>query len=197
VSPLILTSSCRSVVIEYLRHHCRNINRSTAVVFIYCNHKIKLSVTDILASLLKQLLVSSAGLIPGSIDSLYSKHRSRNTFPSRQELQEELKSLINGYSQVFVVIDALDEYPEQDRTLLINSAILPLHCNLLVTSRDLALIQQQFRDMPRLDIAASPADLAKYVEDRIDNEPRLQKLVKDTSQRQELVKIVVAKATSM
>jgi Cdc6-like AAA superfamily ATPase len=81
---------------------------------------------DLLAVLLKQL-VQSLDMLPNSLQSLYEIHIQRNERPSFKEFLGVMKSVIQRYSRVFIVIDGLDEMaaPPQDREHILD-AILQL-----------------------------------------------------------------------
>jgi len=83
------------------------------------------------------------------------------------------------YTKVYIIVDALDECPEVNGTrvkLLKALRSLGRSVNLMVTSRDLSSIEQQFRGAQRLRIRADNGDIAKYIENQLDLHPHLSNL---------------------
>ena len=104
-----------AIVIDHLCNTMRGVD--IAVVYIYCNYKMQLDQTPVnlvVASLLKQLL-QQLGVISGDLKSLYCRHLKNETRPTLNEVFEVLQSEINKYPRVFVVVDALDECPVENR----------------------------------------------------------------------------------
>lgn len=66
-------------------------------------------VTCMLRSLLRQLVCSP---VPDKLQQLWKHHRRHGTEPSHSELLDTLRDLIANHKNVFLVFDALDEYPE-------------------------------------------------------------------------------------
>jgi hypothetical protein len=131
------------------------------------------------------------------VKSFYKHHKDRETRPTLEELRQVLQSEIKMFTKVFIVVDALDECSEldADRTrskLLMALRSLESTINLLVTSRELASIAQDFRETKRLDIQADDQDVRRYIENRIPHEPRLARHVHGhpTFQEEIVVKII-------
>jgi hypothetical protein len=85
-----------------------------------------------------------------------------------------LMSALRTYAQVFIVLDALDEYSEASgtrETLIGFMQSLTNHLRLLITSRDLPSIAYIFQDARRLDIRANDQDVRSYIRNRIVRSP--------------------------
>ncbi|KAJ7509748.1 hypothetical protein B0H11DRAFT_1960909, partial [Mycena galericulata] len=75
------------------------------------------TVANLLASLWRQLVV---GKDTSSLaKELYKKHSDKRTRPRVHELFDVLCSIIGEWSRVYIVVDALDEYPEDERNTLL------------------------------------------------------------------------------
>jgi len=102
---------------------------------------------------------------------------------------------------VFIVVDALDECPEDNGTragLVTELRSLPGTVNLMVTSRDLTSIARVFLGAKRLDIRANTQDLRRYIQGRISREPRLAGHVKgDPTLQDYIVKKVLENVRGM
>jgi archaellum biogenesis ATPase FlaH len=151
-----------------------------ACIYCYCNYKEQKTqtVSELIASLLKQL-VQDHPAISDNVESIYNHHIVQNTRPTANEFTKALRSEIGRYSKVFIIIDALDEFLERDQEYLITELrSLSSTVNLMVTSRPLPLIEEQFRGVNRLDILANEEDIRKYIETRTRRERRLMQHVK-------------------
>jgi hypothetical protein len=162
-------------------------DKNIAITYIYCNYKeqTEQTVFNLVANLLKQIIQAN-GVIPEDIKSLYDYHYTRETLPSLNELMSALTVEVAQKSTAFILVDAFDECPERggvrgDLLRALQSLSGMHNVKLLVTSRDLPSIAEDFRGAERLDICADDEDIKRYVKFRIDRAPRhlkdLQELV--------------------
>ncbi|KAI9694151.1 MAG: hypothetical protein M1822_003422 [Bathelium mastoideum] len=146
-----------SIVVEeiFTRFHHDD---STIVAYIYCNFKQQNDQTleSLLASLLKQLAQGRPSL-PKSLKSLYDQSKAKKTQPSADDISAVLQSVATEYSQVFIVVDALDEC---------RCAI-----NLFTTSRWIPEIIEEIKQDLSLEIRAHEQDVRKYIDGRISHLP--------------------------
>ncbi|OIW26077.1 hypothetical protein CONLIGDRAFT_656648 [Coniochaeta ligniaria NRRL 30616] len=170
---------------------------SIGVAFVYCNYKndVDLTATGFLASILKQLL-SSQTAIPDQITGMYHRHRDRGTDPTLEDISTALLSVLDMYSRTYIVIDALDECPENKgaRTQLIKIIrMLQAKANVcsMFTSRFLPDIQSEFASVLTLEITANDSDVQRFLEGQIH---RLPKCIQRDEEMQTLVKTRIAKA---
>ena len=154
-----------SIVIEELG---TTINDGkTGIAFLYCNYKRQeeQKAVDLLAALLKQL-VQSQRTLPQPVKALYEGHVHRRTRPSFIEIAKVLRSVVSGYTRVYVVVDALDECLD---TLGTGTAILSelrilqaeADVRLMATSRFSSSLQSMFEEEIFLEIRASDADVER------------------------------------
>ena len=134
-----------------------------------------------------------------NVKTFYKNHQNCGTRPALQQFLEELQSAAGRFSKVFVVVDALDECSDSTRAELCTSLrSLAGIVNLLVTSRDLASIAQDFHGTKRLDIRASDHDVRKYIEGRIPFSPFLKIHVdKDATLQDDIVKAITENVDGM
>jgi hypothetical protein len=196
----LINSGNRSIIVEYLRN---KFGPDVGLAVIYCNYKEAISQTpvNLMASLWRQLVLGRP--ISNKVKELYTRHREPGTRPSIGEVMEVLQSEISGYtaSNVFVVVDALDECPEDNNIrqafLAGLCAILP-HIHLLVTSRQHVAGGPDFPRCIQLNIRASDEDVRRYVEGRIADDRRLARLIqRHISLQNEIWITVVGKAEGM
>jgi Cdc6-like AAA superfamily ATPase len=187
-----------SIVVDYLSTKFEN-NSSVCIAFLYCNfqRQQEQKLADLLASLLKQL-VQQRPSIPENVKSLYERHKGKRTYPLFDEILKELDSVIQLYSKVFIIIDALDEYQTlvDDRRLFLHSIFnlqAHTHVNIFATSRFIPEIEQQFEKCERMEIRAQDDDILRYLDGRIPHLLRSQILKYHDLQdliRREVVKAV-------
>ncbi|KAK6536600.1 hypothetical protein TWF281_000827 [Arthrobotrys megalospora] len=145
-------------------------DETVGIAYIYCNFKEQneQKIDHLLASLLKQLAQSQPSL-PESVRKLFNEHKARRTKPPTDEIVRTLHLVISVYSNIFFVIDALDECREADncRHVFI-STLLQLHAkfktvSILTTSRPIMSIEAEFKENPRIEIRAHEEDVRKYL----------------------------------
>jgi hypothetical protein len=100
--------------------------------------------------------------------------------------------VLRNYSAVYVVVDSLDECPDRKGT---RSRILrkirdlqkETDLHLMVTSRFIPEIVEEFKHAPRLEVRATAADVRRFVAGKmyelpkcIQRDKKLQELVQDT-----------------
>ncbi|KAJ7325848.1 hypothetical protein DFH08DRAFT_711106, partial [Mycena albidolilacea] len=98
-----------SIVVHHLRTDLQGNNIGVAA--IYLNHKEEHSPSKLLAGLWRQLILGKS--MSNFIQRLYNIHREPGTRPSIDEDLHVLRSVVSEYSKVFLVVDALDEYLEE------------------------------------------------------------------------------------
>jgi hypothetical protein len=144
---------------------------NTAILYIYCNYREKKeqTVSNLTASLLKQMFQDYPRVSNG-IKEFYECCQRRDDRPALGEISTVLKAQFTLFSKVFIIVDALDEYSEDDRTQEdLVEALQSLrvdNVNLMVTSRDSHSIVR-YVGAKRLDIRARDEDVRAYVESRI------------------------------
>lgn len=168
-----------SIVIEDLASGSHSLAGETEVAYIYCDYKRQDEQTalGLLSSLTKQLCLSRESLSPG-VTQLHAKHTLKSTRPSRQEVRQALEDVIQGFTRVYVVVDALDELLDDDnhRNALVDElgklGRSSPNLKIFVTSRPLlADISQFFCDASKVDIFANQDDVGAYVEGWLSSMP--------------------------
>ncbi|KIN08970.1 hypothetical protein OIDMADRAFT_110360, partial [Oidiodendron maius Zn] len=188
-----------SIVVNHLREQLKN-DASIGIVCIYCNYKEEhiQSPVNLIASLWAQL-VQNSGSLSGEVKDLYRTHIRQHSSPTLSDMSKILQSEIGRYSKIFVVVDALDECPESNRSAMLKElrALQPT-INLLVTSRFLDSIANDFEGATRLEISASAKDVQTYAIGRISREQRLSRLIgKDAALGKAIVETVVGNSKKM
>jgi hypothetical protein len=180
-----LLSPCRSIVIHYLEgeESFPNDPNDIAIIFAYCRDADQHSITDILTSFVKQLAVRHPRVLP-SIELVYRKHLVDATQPIKQEWLELLQTLIPLFHRVYIVIDALDEFPDNARDGLI-IALISLKASLLITSRPSNAFHL-LRDGEYIEIGAeNEQDIELFIRQEFRESSNLTSLLKDKEQLRE------------
>ncbi|XTI90461.1 hypothetical protein V2W45_1188742, partial [Cenococcum geophilum] len=143
-------------------------DRKTGIAYLYCNYKKyqEQKAINLFSALLKQLAQTS--LTPEPVKVLYKQHQQRQTRPSIDEILKTLHAVIQNHTQVFIIVDALDECqegPEYRDALLVGLRSLPApQTRLMVTSRPIPKITQEFQNSSTLEIKAREDNIRLFVE---------------------------------
>ncbi|KAJ7589303.1 Pfs, NACHT and ankyrin domain protein [Mycena floridula] len=193
-----------SIIVEHLRSAI--LQPKIAVICIYCDYRQQEAQTPIqlLGSVLKQL-AQQHPVLSDHLLALHKKYPSQGDHPSIDELFKALQAEVLLYSQVYIVVDALDESSESNQAREIFFSAHPQglwslsdHIQLLVTSRDVLSISQEFKNIARIPIEAHGEDLETYIRGRITTDKKLKKLVKeDVNLTTEIIEQVSLKAAGM
>jgi hypothetical protein len=180
-----------SLVVHHLES--RSCNENIGVACIYLNYKEAESQTpqNLLGSLWRQLVLGKP--ITPAVHALYEKHRERNTRLPLDEVHTVLTSSLTTYSKVYVIVDAVDEYPEEKRNILLK-ALHKSGLNVMLTSRP--HIDPESTTLPNLqlvEIQATENDMQQYIATQISQSARLSKHVQT---RPELAQEIQSKILS-
>ncbi|KAF7345841.1 ANK-REP-REGION domain-containing protein [Mycena venus] len=186
-----------SIVVDHLRANLPNENSGVAV--LYLDHKATEthSPTNLLAAIWRQLIPGKP--ISPLVHGLYRTHSEQCTRPSFEEAYSALESTIVEFSCVFIVVDALDEYPEDYRnTLLGNLSKLGPPVRLMLTSRPHISVDHVIPNIEVLDVRAAEEDIRKYLEGQILRSSRLSKHInKSSNLRDSLEEKIVKRSDGM
>lgn len=158
-----------------------------------------------MGSLLQQLFRQSPK-VPSGLLEAYKMHKSSTAETAQIGLREcftFLRDFIETFSEVFVVVDGLDECPHREiddirDELLDQLKALPPKTQLLFTSRDLPAIALKFATHQRLEIHASRQAIEGYLEARINSSKNLRRHIqRKPNLRQAIIETVAQKAEGM
>ncbi|KAJ7487831.1 hypothetical protein FB451DRAFT_1528549, partial [Mycena latifolia] len=160
-----------SLVVQHLRTQFQDGN--IGVAWIYLNHKETeiQSPSNLLASLWRQLVFNRP--IPPTIAALHTQHHEQRTRPTLDEIHTQLSFAVAERLKVYIIVDALDEYPEDRRAILLESLTKFPTVNLLLTSRP--HIRIPFPDAQVLEIRATEDDIRCFVRKQLQGSVRLSK----------------------
>jgi hypothetical protein len=135
-------------------------------------------VTRMLRSILRQLICSP---LPVKVQEMWDNHYQGHTEPPDSELLDATEDVIGTHEHVFLVLDALDEYPEDKspgRSALLETILKLLtishgRLHLVVTSRREPDIRKVLQPMARFSINVDQAleiDVEKFVNHALSSE---------------------------
>ncbi|KAJ7884804.1 hypothetical protein B0H14DRAFT_3740877 [Mycena olivaceomarginata] len=183
-----------SVVVNHLETTTSGLG-TIAVACMYLNHKETQiqSLSNLLAGLWRQLVHGKTLSAESMVQNLYQQHSEKGTRPPLAEIHEVLSSVVAQWRKIYIVVDALDEYPEDDRMFLLNhlSAMGPT-VNLMLTSRPhITLPSIPYTTI--LEIRASDDDIRSYVDQRIQAHSRLALHIRASPELQEEIITIITK----
>ena len=125
--------------------------------------------------------------VPADIKALYEVYQGCHQSGTPAEISRLLRAEITQYRKVFIIVDALDEYSENQNDcdlLLAEIEQLREYSNMMLTSLFVAPWIDAFGGASRVTIAAKDHDVRRYLENQI---PTLPRFVKADLDLQELI----------
>ncbi|KAJ7108251.1 ankyrin repeat-containing domain protein [Mycena epipterygia] len=173
-----------SMVVNHLRVESLN---DIGVACVYLNHKETEVQTpvNLLAALWKQLVIGKT--LSSAVHALYQQHHERDTRPSLDEILNLLQSAMAQHSRTYFIVDALDEYPEDQRDVLLRylSLLSRPTTSLMITSRPHVTLDPFLPNVQMMEIYATEDDILQYVDMHIQQSPRLFRHIKAHPELQE------------
>lgn len=168
-----------------------------AVIYLRYNEPEQ-TLENILGSILEQLAQDHKST-PQILRDLYESQRERNTPPRLDDIFSALTQIIQGYDELVLVLDALDECTEQLRWDLTERIMsLQPKVRLLITSRYLDAIEDELGGFDRFEIKANRADVELFIDYQIRRNRNLKRLIdRSPSLRQDIKEAVVKTAENM
>ncbi|KAJ7145199.1 hypothetical protein C8R43DRAFT_1197445 [Mycena crocata] len=161
-----------SVVVDHLTKHAENNN--IGVACMYLNHKETDAQTpfNLLAAVWRQLVWSKPIASDYKVQRLFQAYSEKRTKPDLTEIHEILRSVVAQWNRVYIVIDALDETPDNNRQTLLDylANLGPTVCLMLTSRHDVAL---QNINAEILEIRVPEVDIQTYVKEKINESRRL------------------------
>ena len=163
-------------------------SNDVCLAFVYCRYTEPMSVRDILAAVVRQLIERFPHL-SSFVEALYTKHNLEKTKPTQHELLDVIRGICSCFRIAYFFIDGLDEaiYDEQFDLL---ATLRSIGANFFITSRPLIRLKDVLPNATFFDIAAQNEDIKLLVSQQIDRSPDLrQVLVTEEARERVIVKI--------
>jgi hypothetical protein len=195
-----------STAIEHLLQHCHDdASKATAYFYFDFNDTQKQDPELMLRSLLSQLLQRSV-TIPKGVDVLFSACDNGHRQPSLHALLGVLPQVMQQFTHVYVVLDALDECTQRPELMDVLETVAgwqPDNMHLLMTSRKERDIERSLesyikeKDSICLQRDVVDKDIQRYVQQRLSDDKTLAKWNKDAAVRQEIEDALIRGARGM
>lgn len=170
-------------------------NKSHGVVYVYCDYLVQKEqdASSMLRAIVKQL-VQGRYSARQSIEKLHERDAHKGTNTSPDEIYSALRDVVERYSYVHIVVDALDEcHGAAHHQLLtkLDGLQAEYDLRLMATSRFIPEIEDKFRGALRLEVQASEQDVRRFVASQI---YRLPACIQRNATLQEIVQDGISKA---
>jgi hypothetical protein len=183
-----------STIIENLLQHCRDAPGMATVYFYFDFKDTEKQNPDLMVRSLLYQLLQQCKTIPLSLDTLFASYGIGRQ-PSLQALLKTLQRTMEGFNQIYIVLDALDECNQRIELMSVLKIVAgwqnqDLH--LLMTSRKEQDIESSMEDFlcaenyVYLQSDRVDTDIQLYVKHRLSYDKTLIKWGKETAVRQEI-----------
>jgi hypothetical protein len=199
-----------STIIRHLLQHCGDDPSMVTVYFFYdFNDDQKQDSELMLRSLLFQLSQRLATKSEQSLDALFALCKNGRPLPQLHVLLEKTQQMMQEFTHVYAVLDALDECRQRSRSLgrmeiletIAGWRLQNLH--LIMTSRKERDIESSLEDyVDKEDTVCLQSDVVdkdiqRYVQQRLSVDKSLVKWQKDAEIRQEIETVLMRGARGM
>lgn len=188
-----------SIVVDNLRAELESETIGIAVIYLSHKETETQSPTNLLAAVWRQLVLGKNLSFDEQL--LYARNREQRTRPSLEDTYSVLCSTVSKHVRVFIVVDALDEYPEEKRDILLRHLLkLGPTVNLMLTSRPHIQINHTTAGshLQTLEIRATEPDIRRHLDAQISQSPRLSRHMKNCpGLRDEIEKTIVKRSDGM
>ncbi|KAF1950294.1 ankyrin, partial [Byssothecium circinans] len=170
------TVAAATAIRHCLRTRDMTMDNSIGVAYVFCNYNAREQqhTVHLLAAMLKQLVQSSPSAVKHA-EKLREKCKKSHTRFTTTDIIDTLSSVLEGFTTVYVVVDALDECSDEVRFSLpakLQELQGKYDLRILVTSRFSSGIIDTFNNALSLEVRADPKDVELYIASRIEQLPR-------------------------
>ena len=133
------------------------------------------------------------------MSKLYESYGDLGMSPSSKDILEALLHLLGLYSEVFLIVDALDERSDDTRWGIIQAlrSLTPNVC-ILILSRPRGDIGEDLKDFKKLEVKANKAGIELFIDAQIQKNSNLRRIVeRSPSLRGDIKEGVVRTAREM
>lgn len=153
-------------------------NLSVGIAYIYCDslRQEAQKIEELIADLLKQLCQRQTS-ISTCVKEIYIRHKYNRTRPSLDELLESLHEVVQTYSRVFIIVDALDECQTSSgcRQIFLEELFnlqKQFGANCFTTSRPILEILTHFKTCAiSMELPTNTSDIVIYVNSYLEQLP--------------------------
>jgi hypothetical protein len=148
-------------------------------------------------------LIERRNCVPTEAQALYKRHIGKHIKPTYAEYMDLLQSLAKEYTEVYIVIDALDECIDKGGEIIWSDLLHKLersiaNLRLLFTSRHVDDSTGILKRSTRIEIRASQSDLELFIRAQAGSKPLLSHFCRENHNLEnEIVHAVASKADGM
>jgi hypothetical protein len=179
-----------SVMIDHLLAKAPTANFGVAYIYFNYNEQDQQRPVDILASVVKQLVIQSPQL-SNELQVLYDDLKPKGKRPSSEDLYELLLATSKTFTRTFIVCDALDECnqtKQRERLLPLLHRMKESGFWIFLTSRPYPEdIQEYFSDSAKINLSAHKDDIQAHIRARIDGNIRARCIIRDKGLEDQVV----------
>lgn len=183
-----------AILVDYLLEKFQG-DDTVGVAYLYYNFKRHNDQTpELMLANLVQQLVKNSRLFPEAAHQLRYRHEPKKSHPFLRELSDTFRSLIQSFSRVYILIDALDEGDDNDRMIFLREIFTvqgKTGFNLFATSRAIHSIASVFKGSIFRDISPTGHDISHLLDAHM---LELPKFVADDADLQNEIKASVESA---
>jgi hypothetical protein len=194
-----VTDPVSSIVIDYLARQFPDPNYALGYIFLDYRNQEAMKPFNIVATLLKQLMLRSDRL-QAVLTQRYHSSKQQGTRPEFEELLSILVSELNRFERAWIILDALDEYTDGIEGFVANfeSLLYNSHANIFVTSTPIPHSEEYFPRIIKLDIrGAANEDVRYYISDRLEKGRATKGMMKDPQFRSWITEQVLQKSNGL
>lgn len=190
-----------ALVIDHL--YKTSVGPGIGIVYILCDYKDPRQTFETLQRAVLRQLLQQMEIVPDEIIQLYDRHLMGSAQPDVEEVQSILMSAAARFSQIVIIIDALDEVSGTEGT---SGSLLKLckdigtttNSRALITSRWTGDLDYHIRQHPNIEILAKDEDVSLYLSNEMSKWGRIQRFVqKDPSFKEEIVNTILRQCRGM
>ncbi|RPB14017.1 hypothetical protein P167DRAFT_477962, partial [Morchella conica CCBAS932] len=179
-----------AAVFNYLEEQSSALNYGMAHIYFDYKEREQQRPENVVSSLVKQF-ARRIPYLPAVLEEMHGKFKNHLKGPTLEELYPILITITRLFSRSYIIFDALDECDEKQR-----KGLLPLllrmekdGINLFLTSRPHPEdIQEYFANGSlKIEISAHEEDIRRYVENRIEENSRAKRLIKQGKCQERIV----------
>jgi ankyrin repeat domain-containing protein 50 len=172
------------MVIDYL-NSLADASSDICVAFVYCRYTEPMTVREILAAVVRQLVERYPQLTP-MVEPMCAKHQLQKTKPTEKELICLIRDICAAFRVAYIFIDGLDEALPDERFDFLD-ALKSIKANFMITSRPLHILEDVLPNAAFFDIIAREEDVELLVAQRIERSPGLRRLLCDEEKRRQVI----------
>ena len=144
----------------------------------------------LIRSLIWQFCLKLQNAMPEVLVNLYTRCGNGYQMPSTSSLQDTLQKILDAFSSVYIVLDALDECTEREKVLnwaksFISQKNKNLGLHLIITSWPEKEIDDKFKGYPYVNLVeeSGGCDIVAYLDHQLDQDSDLQEWDLETQEK--------------